>query len=881
MLARNLRALAVASSALTFLVASTPLLAAAGSDPTGTAQVEDIVVTGSRLAGAARLTSVESLDQNILRAAGISDLSQVTRLVTANSGSENLIDQMNNPQSSGTAQFNLRNLGLGSTLVLVDNQRWTTSAVVATDGSAFVDINSLIPAIALERVEVARDGASAIYGSDSVAGVVNFITRRNVGVPELRARYGFADGSDESVVEAIGGLELFNGHLTLAASRFHRSALGSDERDFTQAERYGRATWTAVTSYGQPGSYYRPSIGAYVPDADCNHPAFVGSYSNGPDDSFCRLDYSDFFDLTPEETRSQAFADYRKTIGETAFWAQAAWASTYTRARQSPSLPILSRTLTIGKEHPDNPYGEDVLFRGRLKGGASGASAAEFDYRTWRVAAGADGALNNRWDWSASATASRQDVAYDKPDVVGSALQNALDGLGGDGCSRSIGLPGLGACQYYNPFGSALTGRGTANSQGLIDSLTGWTRLRGTSDLITLDLQTHGRIAASRHGSFDMAGGLQYRRAGFQHDWSDQVNAGDLLTAGYSPDFDGTQDTYAAYAEARLLLGRNIEAQMATRYETYDGSSGKFSPKVAVRWDATDALALRGSWGRGYRAPSVYTTRGAQAAQPSVLDRGSYVFVNTLTSGNPDLEPETSEHATLGAIWTPVRGLVLGADLWRFQYSNLVIKEAPQAIIDRAVADHAAGLNGTEAQTRVSRSADGSLAMVQLYFINASSIETSGIDLSAKYSFSLAGGTASAQGTWTVVDQYDIRIDGHGPAVSGVGSTNLNTLGRSLPRNRGEFGLWWQNARHSLAGLLHYTSGYSNDRAGISDTTIASQTTADIYYSYSLNETVDVGLGMVNIADKAPPLAQFFLGYDPVVADPRGRVVNITLSKRF
>ena len=115
------------------------------------------------------------------------------------------MDQLNQPQSSGTAQFNLRNLGLGSTLILVDGQRWTNSAVVATDGSGFVDINSLVPMIALQRVEVVKDGASAVYGSDAVAGVVNFITRRGVDRPEISAKYAVADGSEESVIEALGG----------------------------------------------------------------------------------------------------------------------------------------------------------------------------------------------------------------------------------------------------------------------------------------------------------------------------------------------------------------------------------------------------------------------------------------------------------------------------------------------------------------------------------------------------------------------------------------------------------------------------------------------------------------------------------------------------
>ena len=138
-------------------------LGAAGGARAQTADaVGDIVVTGSLIGGADRIAPVETISRRTLETAGVTDASRLLPLVTANSGSEYQVDQLNQPQSSGTAQFNLRNLGLGSTLVLVNGRRWTSSAVVATDGSAFVDINSLIPLIALERVEVVKDGASAI-----------------------------------------------------------------------------------------------------------------------------------------------------------------------------------------------------------------------------------------------------------------------------------------------------------------------------------------------------------------------------------------------------------------------------------------------------------------------------------------------------------------------------------------------------------------------------------------------------------------------------------------------------------------------------------------------------------------------------------------------
>lgn len=868
-------------SARLLLLTTAALLAPSLAMAQEAATLDPIVVTGSRLGGADRIAPVDVLGREALDRAGITDPAAILQMLPSNSGSEARVDQLNQPQSSGTAQLNLRNLGLGSTLVLVDGLRWTSSAVVATDGSAFVDINSLVPLIALDRVEAFKDGASAVYGSDAVAGVVNFVTRTDIARPEVRATHSILDGADETLIEAAGGLDLLDGRLLLAASHLDRSALGSDEREFTQARTYGRAAWTAVTSYGQPGSYFRPSRNTFSPDPDCTNPAFTEAFRNSPTDTFCRLDYSDFFDLSPQETRTQLFADWRRTVGEVDVRLQAAWSSTETVARQSPSLPILARSLTVPANHPDNPFGEAVLFRGRTLGAEAGASLAEFDYRTWRIAGDLSGTFANGWDWRAAATSSRQHVVYDKPDAIGTALQNALNGLGGAGCNPATGTPGAGGCRWFNPFGSAYLGTGARNDADLIASITGSVGLRGAASLTTVEIESDGRVWERGTTTLDAAIGAQYRDSGFRHDWSELVNAGELLTAGYSPDFSGDQQVWAAFAEARLQVADTFELQAALREEGYDGGERALSPRLAARWDLTDRLAVRASWGEGFRAPSVYTLAGAQASQPSVLDRSAFVFVNTLTTGAPDLKPEESENLSAGLVFTPFSGLRLQIDAWRIDYTNLIVKESAQAIINQATADDAAGRTGTPAQQRVTRALSGALTFVDLRFVNASSIQTEGVDLSARYDRDLFGGRLTAEAAWTYVDRYDIRLSPGAAPTSGVGSTNLNTLGRSLPRNRGEFTLSWTGATDAFAATVHHTDSYRNDRSGITDPSIDAWTTVDLRYARALSDALELSVGVVNVADSDPPLAQFALGYDPVVADPRGRVISLGLVTRF
>jgi iron complex outermembrane receptor protein len=878
------RSILSGAAALALLAAACPAVAQSGprspvqSRDAEPVTVDALVVTGSRLAGAGRLARVEVIGRDELATLG-GDASVLLTRLTANSGSEARVDQLNAPQSSGTAQVNLRNLGLGATLVLVDGQRWTTSAMVATDGSAFVDLNSLVPTLALERVEVFRDGASAVYGSDAVAGVVNFVTRRGATRPELEIGHAAGRGFGETTVQALAGVNWRGVAATVAAAHFHRSALTTDERDFTQAERYGRAGWTAVTSYGQPGSYFRPSTGRFAPDPDCDSPAFSKAFRNSATDVFCRLDYSDFFDLAPEETRTQVFADVRALLGGLEVWGQVAASDTFTRIRQSPSLPILARALTVPASHPDNPFGEAVTFRGRLLGAEAGASTADFAYETWRLAGGVSGEAAG-WRWAAAATVSRQHVAYDKPDVIGSALQAALNGLGGAGCNPTTGTPGAGLCRWFNPFGSATLGTGTANGPDLIDSLIGSTGLRGAAGLTTVEVEADRRLAEGAWGTLDLAVGAEARESRFRHDWSDLVNAGELLTAGQSPDFDGRLRTAALFAEARARLGAAWELQLAARHER-QGDQDALSPKVAARWDLAAGLALRGAWGRAFRAPSVFVTDGAQAAQPSVFDRGAFVFVNTLTTGNPDLKPERSEHLSLGAVWAPGGGLTVTLDGWRFETTDLVVKESAQAVIDQAARDTAAGLTGTTAQGQVSRGPGGTLTGVRLGFINASAVTAQGWDLAAGWGREAFGGRVSADLRWTWIDRHDIRLTPGAPAVSAVGSTNLNTLARSMPRNQGRLVVGWQGAGQGFSLTARYTHGYRNDRAGITQTEIASQTTFDLAYQTTVAPGLDLRVEAINLTDRDPPLAQFAFAYDPIVADPRGRVVSLTLTKRF
>lgn len=842
-------------------------------------ELDEVVVTGSLIPAPSRLFPTQAVSREAMAAAGVLDLSRAPGLVPANSGSEAQVDQLSDPQSSGTAQFNLRNLGLGSTLVLVNGRRQTQSAVVSSDGSSFVDLNSLAPLIALERIDVLRDGASATYGSDAVAGAVNLLTRSRVATPELSLRHAMADGSAETLIEGLAGARVLGGDLVIAAGRFHRSSLGSDDRDFTQAEHYGRPSWSAVTSYGQPGSYFRPSLNSFAPDPDCDDPAFAQAFRTSPGDAFCRLDYSDFFDLAPEEDRTQVFSTWRGDVGPLTGGVEAAWTGLETRVRQSPSLPILAGSPLVPAIHPDNPFGEDVFFRGRLLGAEAGPSHATFAYDTRRLVADLGGPIGATWRWKASVAWSRQTVRYDKPDVIGSRLRLALDGRGGPDCGA--GAPGSTGCQWFNPFGSARLGTGTANGPELLQWLTGSTGLRGAASLATADLLTSGEVWRGGDAVLAIAFGAQVRESRLRHDWSDLANAGELLTAGVNEDFEGRQTAQAVFTEARLSWTERFEAQLALRGERYDQGHERLNPRLALLWTPVESLALRGAYSEGFRAPSVYALAGAQASQPSVFDRGAFVFVNTVTRGDPALKPEQARTLAGGLLWRPVPALEVSIDGWRYDVSELVVKESAQTLIDRAAADALAGLSGTDAQSRVGRDPSGALSLVELRFLNAASVVTQGIDASLAWSADTPFGLASANLLWSHVDRYDIRLSPTAPTVSGVGRTNLATIARSLPRDRATLDLSLAGRGQTLTARISHISGYRNDRPGVSETAVRSHTTLDLGWTADAGRNWSIALNLVNAFDADPPLVQYALGYDPIVHDPRGRIVSLGLLRRF
>ncbi|MBN7797307.1 TonB-dependent receptor plug domain-containing protein [Parahaliea mediterranea] len=828
-------------------------LQAQGNSPA----LEEVVVTGSHIRRPSQFDSPSPLSvvgREDMLDQGAATVVDVVKNLPENSGAEFQVDNLAQPLTSGTSNINLRNLGLGSTLVMINGQRQTLSAVAATDGSSFVDTNSLLPFIAIERMEILKDGAAATYGSDAVAGVVNFISRDNFDGFEIQANYQAAEHGDHSDAEfgAIWGGGNDSTHLMLAASYFDREAMYSADRDFTEG--------TALSSLGHPGTFL--TSGGFVMDPGCGT---VGGFPR--DNGFCGFDYSPYFDLSPDEQRTQLFATARHDFSETVSGRlELAYNKTEVEHIASPSFPFLTFFPTVPEDNPGNLWGEDVSYFGRIQGAEAGPSVARNEYDTLRVAGNLEGQFANDWYWTAQGSYSEQEVFYDRPDTLQSRAVAALAGRGGPDNN-----------QYWNPLA------GADNDPAVIADMIGSTDMNGETSLLTFDAITSGELFELEAGTVMAAFGAHYRREELAHDWGEDYNNQEFLSLFGGPDYDAERDIYALFTEFSIPVTANLELQASARYEDYGDGVNSLDPKLGALWQPSDTLSFRGSVGTAFRAPSLFQTDATQASQANMYDplTDSTVFRSAQTNGNPDLDPEQADVVNLGVTWENDT-LELSLDYWYYDYEDLIVKQVPDAVVAQEVADTQAGLSGTPAQLAVTRDpASNLITLVQTDFINASSAETDGIDLSGQYRLDSGAGLFRFGTQWTWVNKYELRESGGSDTIDAVGSRNKLNFARSLPEWKGNISLDWALGAHSATAYLRYTDSYDDDNSGLE---IDSHATVDLRYAYAfaLGESeATLAVGAINVTDEEPPAVVDLLGYDTKVHDPRGRMLYLNLNYRL
>ena len=831
--------------------------------------MEEVIVTGSHirrkeqrdLASPVKTVSSQDIDTQ-----GAKDVADIIRNLTINTGSELQVSGLFQPQTAGTSNINLRGLGLSSTLVLINGRRQTLSAIAKQDdGASFVDTNSLVPKIMIERIDILKDGAAAIYGTDAVAGVANFITYKDFQGLKIEGDFltdTDTGGYDEFTFSAVYGGGNDSTNFVVAASYFHRNRLDAGDRDW--------ADGTALSSLGQPGAFLTSAGFQADPACGANgtFPRFGGT--------FCGMDITPFFDLMPEEDRIKLAGNLTHEFdNSTTGYVEFSYNKNDGETRGTPSFPILRNFPVALARDPNNPFNEDVTFFGRVLGPEGEATPLTFEYETWRIAAELEGNFSSGWSWEVSANYSKNNSDVGNGDTVISRVEAALAGNGG-----------AGGTDFYSPFGSA------TNPPGLIDFFLQPSLQQGTASLSTVELLTTGDLFEMSAGAVGMAVGFQYRYEDLEVDLDDILNADDFFTLPGGDDFFTNRDVWSVFTELNVPFHETLEVQLAARYEDYGDGVNTLDPKISALWTPNDYVSVRGSFGTSFRAPSLLQTNGRLGANSVINDsannqNGLFRTINTL--GNPDLDPEESDTYNFGITFAPVEGLEVDFDYWRFEYTDLIVKESAQGLVDQAIVDFNAGLTGTDSLAKVTRVGTtatdfGLITGIRSDFINASSVETDGIDINISYSLDTNAGRFKFATDWSHVLNYDLRTGAGSAEIEGAGSLNGTNFARPVPEWRGNISGNWEYNNHTGYVVVRYIDSYTNDSAGGEE--IRSHTTVDVRYTYTFSylsgdSETRLSIGSVNLFDRDPPPVAMFIGFDVRTHDPRGRTIYVNLSHSF
>ena len=871
------RLVCLALAACAFAAAETLFAAELGTaaESDRAAAIEEVVVvarTGSRIRRQADSPSpLTQFDADSLRAQGVKDIRDLVGLLPVNNGAENNSDNLTQNFTAGTANLNLRGLGVASTLVLLNGKRQVHAAVQTDDGASFVDLAALVPVLAVQRVEILKDGASAIYGSDAVAGVANFITRRGFAGAEAqveyRARTNNGSQDDLNVDGVVGGAMGADGSFLLATSYLRRTSLVLGEVDWLRP---------ATSGFGNPGSFSVASLNRTVADPGCAAKGgLLQELANGG--TVCRFDYGPQITAVPVEDRLQGYAraDWPLT-NASGLWAEIGYARNDISREVSPSFPVLN-TPIVPAGNPGNLFGEDVYFQGRPYGVGQPTEINYYQHDTVRVAFGIEGELGSGLAWDLSFARAANDAVLNPRDVIAANFQAALLGFGGTSCDASPtaaapASPGEGACRFFNPFSSAFDARPgdpTFNDPSLRSFIIGDYLGDAKSEMLVVDANLSGFFSDFPGGAGGFALGAQAREESVATVYDSITQQDGFAFLIGNSNFAGETDIRAAYGEVMLPFQPWLEVTGALRFEHYGGGVGStWDPKVTVLATASPSLSLRAALGTSFRAPSTFQTQGVQTNFVNILDHdGTRTFAGRRTVGNPGLTPETSTALNVGATWRPTAAYELGVDYWQYAFEDVLRKDNAQAIVSADPFD-----------ARIERTSAGTISIVNVAFINADAIDTRGIDFSARGEYQTRFGTLSPFAEGTVILGYDVT--NAGVEIDALGRLNRANVGAPNQRFKVNVGARLQRGSVSANAQLRHVGGYDDD-GGVE---IDAFTTLDANIGFDLGERMPglsattIRLGVVNATDQAPPFVNIAGSYDPRSADPRGRRVFLRVE---
>ncbi|GGW66634.1 TonB-dependent receptor [Alishewanella tabrizica] len=826
-------------------------------------QVERIEVTGSRikrndLEGAVPITVI---DRDAITKSGFSNLQQLLeRTPVAGVGTFSTRGNNQDSTANGGAAISLRGFGADATLVLINGRRVAVSAFAEGIANSFVDINS-IPVAAIERVEILKDGASAVYGSDAVAGVVNVILRKDFEGTEVSFSHGGTTGPtyDETSGSLVWGTQGKDANATLILDYFKNTTiLGAEMGRFGTANQAPYGGNDLRSSRGYPGNFI--VNGQTRIDPGCPPSQAFGQT--------CVYDYGPIImAVTPAERVGAVLQVSQNLNNDMQAYAELSVQHNTSKAQGAATPLDGDAGLTVPASHPNNPFGTNVRIN-RYRTVDAGPRTWDIESDALRLVLGVRGQINEL-DWDVSAQKGRSESMQ-----TGSKSQGWVRT---DFLQQQINL-GL-----YNPFG------GVTNPPEVIDAITTSLVRRGESHLTSFDASLSGDAFTLGDQVVAFAAGAEYRKEDAFDQPDDQFQRG-LIFGTESVSAQAERDQYAAYIEFLVPLTDELEVTLAGRYDHYSDFGSTTNPQVSVKWRPQDNFTVRASYGQGFRAPSLaqiglgpsqesvfftdtFRCPTADAANPACAST-DYTIV---FEGSEGLQPEESETYNLGFVWQVTDAFDVSADVWSITQDNKIDQNDYENV-------YAAECNRQNSTICVRLAplpgqALGELSRIFNSYINISSQEAKGIDLSTAYRLSL-----DSYGAVRFSLDYSFTHEFKKNGIDYAGEYNY-------PQHRWLASADWSYGDWGVTTSLNYVGAFE-DYAAPSDVmstktrTVDAQALLDIQGRYSLNTNTTLMLGMNNALDKEPPFAigdgdADLYGYASQVHNPRGRFVYAKVNYRF
>ena len=844
-------------------------------------QIEELITTGTLLKNPEQDSSpVDVISEEDYKNFNISNIAEISKYISSSSGSQfqtNALDGVD----QGMAAITLRGLDHSSTLLLINSKRQTFAGTPSNEGEGYIDAN-IIPEIALKQIEILKEGATSLYGSDAVAGVVNMITYKDFDGLKFQAGHRGTSSYDQndSTIGLLYGSKYNKGSYVLGFNILKRSPLSASEipgiaelavsglgRSFiiSEAASLSSGIWAGDYSKGQK-----------IPDPNCVTNGGVLTNS-----STCGFLYGNRFNIVNDEDHLKFYStlNHQTTnfLYELVFMSSSISVNDNPQSPSYPALPFLSRS--IQPDEGGNPFNVAVRWFGRPLGSEVASPNSPKDIKQYHLSQTIYSTIADDTEVEVSFTKSNHSNKHIRPDIIDSRFLDSINGT-------TMGISD-GDLVFWNLFDSS------QNSQALIDYVKGAETSTKKADLESLDLIFRSNLWSD----YLVAYGVQINKEGLKISYDELsraefdidgkiIKTADLFFLGGGINVSKSRNKYASFFEIEKEFFESLDVRVAGRYEDF-GNDSSFDPKLSFKYHLADKISIRASRSSSFSMPSMAQMFSSDINLGSVRDfNGDSPFVRQAQIGNPNLKPATSKNNNFGIIFDNSNSKY-SIDLWYIDYKNRIEVESAQAM-----------LNSNPTGSSITRNSNGDLIGVTTTYFNEENTEVSGVDISFETLFDLDERGIllfAIKGTSInkfLTPEYSESDEGkeRREMVNRVGKFNYDANTHSLPKKRINASINWDYLDYDLNLNARHLDGYKNERpiSGLGITN-GYKNKVDSFLVFDLSASkllkfykgqLSIKLSINNIFDKAPPKlydAPDF-SFDTRVHDPRGKIVGINVE---